>query len=147
MKDKKRYQLENDQHLRENPFSVPKGYFENLSSRIMEGVKEDGHKPEPKRLQWYTLRSQIALAASIIGFAILSYALISNILSRRSIGSEFVDITLLEEMNIIPEDAYLIDLFTMEEEANAEEEDLWESEAIEYLANNDIEIDLLLGEF
>jgi hypothetical protein len=91
--------------------------------------------------RWHAWRSQLALAASIAGFALISYTAIKLILPKQSMPNEYIDLSLLEEMDAIPEDSYLIDLYTLEEESSSDEE--WINEAEAYLANSDIEFDLI----
>ena len=64
---------------RKNPFKVPEGYFENLTERTMASVKENKElslktgKESPRRMH---LASFLALAAAIIGFAIITTGII-----------------------------------------------------------------------
>lgn len=47
---------------RKRPFSVPEGYFENLTQRVMERV---GEKPAPTVTLWQRVRRPLAVAASV----------------------------------------------------------------------------------
>jgi hypothetical protein len=143
MQDKKTDIIKDRRHLSNNPFSVPDGYFENLSSRIMHKIASEADHPTRISLHWYAFRSQIALAASIIGFALLSYFVVKMIIPQQSLEAEYFDIALLEKMNVIPDDAYIMDLLTAGD-IGLSGQDIWMNEAVEYLSGSDIEIDLLL---
>jgi len=146
MKHQKTGILSGDKKLKENPFSVPEGYFENLSPRIMSRIESEKNNPAHRRSHWFTLRSQIALAASIIGFALISYVAIKMILPGETNNTGYLDVALLDEMNVIPEDAYIIDLMPIED-GELSEEDIWINEAVDYLASSDIEMDLFIEQY
>ncbi|HDR67700.1 MAG TPA: hypothetical protein ENN61_01485 [Bacteroidaceae bacterium] len=143
MQNKKTDIIKNRRHLSNNPFSVPDGYFKNLPSRIMSKIDSEKDNLSLIRTHWYAFRSQIALAASIIGFALLSYFVVKMIIPQQSLETEYVDIALLEKMNVIPDDAYILDLLTVND-IGLSGQDIWMNEAVEYLSDSDIEIDLLL---
>jgi hypothetical protein len=84
------------------------------------------------------------MAASILGMAIISFALLKVFILQQPHQEEYVDLTFIEEANILPEDAYLAEVYAMEDDNY--DETTWEAEAMNYLANNDIEIDLI-GEY
>ena len=143
MKSKKADILKNEERLKENPFLVPDGYFTGFSSRIQSRIATGKATPVKARNLRYSFRSQIALAASVIGFAILSFATVKLILSKPTQNAEYIDIALLEEMDVIFDETMLIDVYPLED-TEYNEEDAWVNEAVEYLASNDIEIDLFL---
>ena len=142
MKDKKIEILNKEDRLGENPFSVPEGYFGTLSSRIQNRIESEKKDPKRVRSLRYSFRSQIALAASLIGFAILSYAAVKLILSQPTAQADYIDFALLEDMSIDFDESLLMDAYYLDN-SDYTEEDLWAVEAVEYLASNDLEIDLL----
>lgn len=71
---------ENINFNKENPFRTPEGYFENFSEKIMQKIGEP-EVTEKRISTWHLFKTQFAMAAGIIGFALLayySYNLISN---------------------------------------------------------------------
>lgn len=58
---------------RENPFSVPDGYFDSFSSRLMSRIDELDRPPVKRDLGMRYLRPMIGLAASFALIALLMY--------------------------------------------------------------------------
>ena len=55
---------------KQNPFSVPKGYFENLTNQILTNLPEKEIEKKPKRLiLWKKVSPWFYLAAMITGIA------------------------------------------------------------------------------
>ena len=146
MKDKKIKILNKENRLGENPFSVPEGYFGTLSSRIQSRVESEKKNTKGIRNLRFSLRSQIALAASLIGFAIISYAAVKLILSQPVSQADYIDFALLEDMSIDFDESLLLDAYQLED-SEYTEEDMWAEEAVEYLASNELEIDLLYEQY
>jgi hypothetical protein len=146
MKSEKNDIWHNNPDLKKNPFRVPEEYFQHFPSRIMDRIKEEEVKNRIiKRDRRIRFRNQLAIAATLLGAALGSFSLVKNLLVKSPVQEDFVDLELLEETNTIPEDAYLVDVYTMGSESTSEE--LWEDEAINYLASNDIEIELLMEQY
>ena len=127
--------------LKNNPFGVPEGYFEGFADRLQQRIREEESSSVPVRkigpgTRW------MAIAA-----AILAAALITNSIIRftSSPGSEglYPDIALLEQMQVFDDDLYLYELLGDEEAVKLDEEEAFASQAIEYLAINDVEMDLI----
>jgi hypothetical protein len=62
-----------------NPFKVPDGYFETLTERTMSAIseirkEEEAHENKPVRK--ISLRPYFALAAAILGFAVIATVMI-----------------------------------------------------------------------
>ncbi|MFW5752212.1 MAG: hypothetical protein ACOCW8_02620 [bacterium] len=58
-----------------NPFSVPRGYFDSFYDRLQDKVYRE---PGKQRKYFRIARSHFALAAAILGFAILSIVIIRS---------------------------------------------------------------------
>ncbi len=61
---------------KDNPYTVPPGYFEEMPGRIRSLVTEGGDqipKLSPAERVWQVIKPQIALVAAIAGFAFLGY--------------------------------------------------------------------------
>ena len=66
MKNEEKYM--NEELLRENPFRVPEGYFDNLTDRVMSQLPERRQKSRLLPLRpWYYAAASIAFVA-IMGF-------------------------------------------------------------------------------
>ena len=53
----------------QNPFTVPEGYFENLTDRIMDSLPEKESKKEPVKFNLRKIAPWISAAAMICGIA------------------------------------------------------------------------------
>lgn len=76
MKDQPKIPARLSEIRKDNPFSTPDNYFEELPGRIRSRitVREEGSKPlSPFEKTWQLLRPQLALVAIIAGFAFLGY--------------------------------------------------------------------------
>jgi len=64
---------ENSDHLnKKNPFRVPENYFDTFSDRLFEKIELQNVIKE-KTSTRFVFKSQFAMAASIIGLALLAY--------------------------------------------------------------------------
>ena len=52
---------------KQNPFKVPEGYFENLTSTVMERLEEPVKQEAPVISMWMRVRPYVYLAAMFIG--------------------------------------------------------------------------------
>lgn len=77
-----------DEIKKENPFRVPDGYFESLTERTMSAVKDipvTENSPAEKQFGKVRVMPFLALAAAIIGFAILAAGMV-RLVTRDSGG-------------------------------------------------------------
>lgn len=150
-----------DETAKKNPFSVPGDYFESLADRTMAAIREEeagrqegGQQPEPpvsqpgnagnaKPGRVVNLRPFLALAAAILGFAILAAAMVRLVSSDRPGRANEAGTSLYAELA-----AEEIDVYMLENELNMTEtvspeltEEAVASEAIiEYLMTEDIDL-------
>ncbi len=128
--------------LKKHPFRVPEGYFESFSERVQERIREEKEREQPVRRIGTFTRFRVAMAAAVVGLALISYSVIRITGSRGGTNGSFPDVALLEQLHMIDDDSYLIDLMESEtEELDAEE--AFATQAIEYLAIKDVEMDLI----
>ncbi|MDR2968735.1 MAG: hypothetical protein LBV32_03910 [Tannerellaceae bacterium] len=68
----------NPEQNRENPFRVPEGYFENLTSQIMSGIPEQPAGKEPAKVISMAdrVRPWLYLAAVFVGLLLFFKALV-----------------------------------------------------------------------
>ena len=127
-----------DQLNKDLPFKVPEGYFDSLPDIISSRIESEPSEPKIKRRTLWG--SQLALAATLIGFVFIAYSIVSLLNSGTTenlVASDtaFVESEFLDEANIV--DALTTtDTLT---EKNIESEDI-----INYLVDNDINEDLIV---
>lgn len=146
----KKYKL--PEQAKENPFSVPEGYFnsfaDRLQERVREGEQESGRvgERESERVgdSKFRIMPHLALAAAISGFALISFTVIKLILGPGSIEGSY-DIAFLDEAGILNESAFQETIAESEEYGDNTYTD-WEVDAMEYLASNEVYLEALLSE-
>ena len=142
------------EELKKQPFGVPEGYFESFPDRLMKRIREeekgsDGklqeavRRPErPVRTLNRPVRFRIALAAAIVAIALITWPVIRWAIPGNGDSNGYPELALLEEAGIYYNDYELAELLATEEEA-MDEDEAYVAQAIEYLAMNDVEMDLL----
>ena len=123
-----------------NPFKVPENYFEEVNRKILS--ETSGYNHEVKKAGFYhRFRTQLAVAASVGGFILLSYAAI-KILTVEKRTIQVSEVIFGENTESYIND---IDLITLEEDVSSL--DLYEegptasnNEIIDYLLLENIEI-------
>lgn len=128
--------------LKKHPFGVPEGYFESFSDRLQERIRQEEESKVPLRRIGTSTRIKVAMAAAILGVALISYSIIRSTALNNDAPGSFLDIALLEQMDVIDDNSYLIGLMESEAE-ELDEEEAYASQAIDYLAINDVEMDLI----
>jgi hypothetical protein len=125
---------------KKNPFKVPENYFEEVNRKILSAAVEVSPQRN-KVLFIHRFRTQLAVAASITGLVLLSYAGLKIITHDRA-NSKVSEVFSLEEKESMIND---IDILTLEEnlsssELPAETSELTNKEIIDYLLLENIEI-------
>jgi len=126
--------------LKKHPFGVPEGYFEGFAERLQQRIKEDEVSRVPVRRIGTTTR-WLAMAAAVLVAALITTSIIRLSNSNGGEGL-YPDLALLEQMQVLEDDRYLYELLE-EETAEMDEDEAFASQAIEYLAINDVEMDLI----
>jgi hypothetical protein len=129
---------------KENPFKVPDGYFENLTERMMISVKESREttgKTAEMPSRRFRLTSFIALAAAIIGFAVIT-AGVMKIISGNNKGMGIKDSgELFTEALNEDIDTYMIENELIQSTAEFKEEpQVPAGVIIEYLLLEDVDL-------
>ena len=127
--------------LKNHPFGVPEGYFESFAERLQQRIKEEESSSVPVRRIGTSTR-WMAMAAAVLAAALITTSIIRFTSSPGSEGL-YPDIALLEQMQVLDDDRYLYELLGEEEAVQLDEEEAFASQAIEYLAINDVEMDLI----
>jgi hypothetical protein len=127
--------------LKKQPFSVPDGYFESFSDRLQARIREEQQKATPvHRIRTFT-RARAAMAAAILSVALISYSILRFAVFNQG-PSDQADVALIDEFNLMEDDFYLVE--TMESTDEMNDEEAFASQAMDYLAINDVEMILLL---
>ena len=140
-KDNKKTDLQQER-LKERPFGVPEGYFESFADRLQERIREEDSSKVPVRRIGSGSRFRVAMAAAVVGLALISYSIVKITTTSNGSGNNFPEMAFFEEMQIFDDDRYLYELIE-EVEEEMDEEEAFASQAIEYLAINDAELVLL----
>ncbi len=102
-----------DPSLKENPFKVPEGYFDDMAERLMQEREGLVREEKPvrrmngsRRFKDLVRHRRIALAAALAGLALLSYPLI-RVLGPSSEIHSLEELALLEESGLYYNDYML----------------------------------------
>lgn len=128
--------------LKKQPFGVPEGYFERFSERLQDRIREEESHRVPVRRLNTGPRFRLALAAAVVGLALITYSVIKVSNTENGANGSLPDMAVLEQLQIFDDDRYLYELMG-EEEEEMDEEEAFATQAIEYLALNDAEMVLL----
>jgi hypothetical protein len=137
--DRKKPDLQQEA-LKKQAFGVPEGYFESFAERLQERIKEDEASRVPVRKIGTTTR-WLAMAAAVLAAALITTSIIRFSSSTSGEGL-YPDMALLEQMQVLDDDRFLYELF-QEDDIEMNEEEAFAAQAIEYLAMNDVEMDLI----
>lgn len=129
------------------PFRVPENYFAEVNRRIISATSGNG--TAAKKLSLYRrLKPYLTIAAFVSGFILISYSTLKYF-SSKDLDDRIPRITLQEFS-----DSYLndIDLRTLEESGaalllSAEEQDISNSDIIDYLLNENVSINDIYEQF
>jgi len=141
-KDRKITDL-HQENLKERPFGVPEGYFESFADRLQERIREEEISRVPVRRMFTGTKFRIAIAAAVVGLAIITYSMIRISSAGSGASSSFPEMAILEELQMFDDDRYLYEFIEETGEA-MDEDEAFAVQAIEYLAMNDADIILLL---
>lgn len=127
--------------LKKYPFGMPEGYFDSFSERLHKRIKEEESSGVPVR-RIGTVTRWMAMAAAVLAAALITTSIVRFTISKREASGFHPDLAILEELKVFDDDRYLYDLLK-EEEPEMNEEEAFVTQAIEYLATNDVEMDLI----
>jgi len=139
--DRKQSYLQQDS-LKSNPFGLPEGYFDSFPERLQQRIREEESSRVPVRRIGTTTR-WLAAAAAVLATALITTSIIRLTNSDRGTDSRYPDMAILEQLQVFDDDRYLYDLIEDNDAVNLNEDDAFASQAIEYLAVNDVEMDLI----
>jgi hypothetical protein len=124
-----------------NPFSVPEGYFETFQDRLADRIRlEEAEQVPVKRL--VSRRILLAVAAAVAALALITIPLTRMQTPETWSDESFVEIALLEGAGFFTSD-YELAAYLAESESSMDDEDAYLNQAIEYLASADVGMDLI----
>lgn len=129
----------NNEEMKKHPFTVPEGYFDTFSGRLKERIETEKHQyARSHRL----VRLRVALAAAVVVLALVTWPVIRLVDPGSGNGSGYAELALLEEAGYYLSDYELAEYLDGEDEV-LDEDEAYVAQAIEYLAMNDVEMDLI----
>ena len=140
-KERKKPDLQHES-LQQHPFRVPEGYFDSFPDRLKDRISKLEEDRVPVRKLGKSARFRVAMAAAIVGLALVSYPVIRMTTTVGGDTSGYPDLALLEEAGIFYND-YELAGYLEEEVSPVDEEEAYLIQAVEYLAMHDVEMDLL----
>lgn len=123
-----------------NPFIVPEGYFDSLSERVMDKIRnEEVETKLPSRI--ISMRPYLTLAASISGLALIIYVILQSVTGSVIAENNDYDMVTLHEAGITADESVIAESFRNAEEDSYSE---WDKETMNYLASNEVDLIHLL---
>ncbi len=122
-----------------NPFKVPEDYFDSLPGRLEERIASMEAEQVPVR-RLHKVRVGIAIAATLGALALVTFPLVRMLSPASAQEDGFVEIALLEGAGLFASD---YELAAYLEDTSMDDDDAFLSQAIEYLASADVEMDLI----
>jgi hypothetical protein len=138
--DRKKPYLQQEK-LKKQPFGVPEGYFESFSERLQQRIKEEESSKVPVR-KIGTPTRWLAMAAAILAAAMITTTIVRLVSTNSGTLENYSDLAVLEQMQVFDDDIYLFELVEDETE-DLDENEAFATQAIEFLAVNDVEMDLI----
>ncbi len=139
---KKRIRLEDIPN--ESPFRAPEGYFEDFTERLNRRIEEEAGERQETVRPWIRIRAQLALAASIIVFAVFSTFAVRFLIHGRE-AAKPINFAGVVEANIEGYDIDQISGLYTESMAGdtTTERSAYTDAAINYLLDEDVDLSLL----
>lgn len=119
-------------HLRENPYTVPQGYFNSLQDAVSEKISSEKKQPGT----WSVVKPQLALVSSFVVIFLMGYVAVRLFTPN---------LTVTPDKNISAESEYFegnfmetsfIDFYDSAKDSLLKEEQVDPNEIVEYLNTN-----------
>lgn len=135
---------------KQNPFSTPDGYFDELSSKVINRVAEEKQVRQPV---WrFIFQPKIAIAASVVAIGLTvatKFVFFNNVDVKEAVTTEelFADLS-DEDLEGLTDELFMEDVLTeVVHEERVPFENIEDEEAIiDYLMENNIDIQTLSNE-
>jgi len=104
----------NDEIKKGNPFKVPEGYFDTLTERTMSAIRssrdeEDAVTETERPVRRISLKPYLALAAAILGFAVISTVMVRVVMADRAAAENETGNALYADLAAEELDTYMIE--------------------------------------
>ncbi len=128
----------NNPHLKENPFTVPEGYFLNLRENISEMISSE-RVEESKIGFWRLVKPQLALVSTFAAIFLIAYGALT-LFSPEIIKSKMSSVSANGEASLF-ESGFLktsfIDFIDFEEDAlNSSSDTIDSDDLVKYISEN-----------
>jgi len=138
----------NDEIKKGNPFKVPEGYFDTLTERTMSAIRnsrteEDAVTETERPVRRISLKPYLALAAAILGFAVLSTVMVRIMKGDRAAAEYETGNGLYADLAAEELDTYMIEYELSQTEPvdiTGNGQDVSSDVIIDYLMTEDIYI-------
>ena len=138
----------NDEIKKGNPFKVPEGYFDTLTERTMSAIsksreEEDAVTETERPVRRITLKPYLALAAAILGFAVISTVMVRVLTGDRAAAESETVSSLYADLAAEELDTYMIEYElsqTDQVEITGDGQAVSSDVIIDYLMTEDIDL-------
>lgn len=124
-----------------NPFKTPENYFESFPERIKERIRSEEAEKLQKRGP-IRLRPGLSIAASLAFLALITFPLVRILSPDNESMENMMELAMLDDAGLFASD-YELAAYLEDFPSEIDDEDAYISQAIEYLASSDLEIDLI----
>lgn len=139
----------NDEIRKDNPFKVPEGYFDTLTERTMSAIRNsgDGEGAVPvteKPARRISLKPLFALAAAILGFALITTVVVRVVTDDRAAAEYAAGDDLYAELAAEELDTWMIEnelSLTEMVDISGAEKTISSDIIIDYLMTEEIDLD------
>jgi hypothetical protein len=134
---------------KENPFGIPEGYFQGFSDRLKAKIDAGNDRNKKTIPLFRSYKTYLSLAAGLMLFAAISYTMLHLVLNQHSpvINSTEQYAAYIENDIESYDAAMLIQAYSSMTENNyTEEQDLTTEKMIQFLIDENIELDLIINE-
>lgn len=150
MKNDNKSSIKLDDISKENPYEVPGLYFDNFPLKLKKRIDEGNEKITVYNL-FSLIKPQLALAFSIIGFALISFITVKIVLK----SNQQTTYTIAEIHETIYSDSFIMDeellILAVQDEDYIEisketDDKSYEEEIVDYLLEEDVDLELIIEE-
>ncbi len=104
----------NEEIKKGNPFKVPEGYFDTLTERTMSAIRKSGDEEDAvteteRPVRRISLKPYLALAAAILGFAVISTVMVRVMTGDRAGAENETGSSLYADLAAEELDTYMIE--------------------------------------
>jgi hypothetical protein len=132
--------MKKETQLKDHPFKVPGDYFESFPGRLKERMARKDAPVRPLRRFSQSAGFRLAVAAVFVGLALLSIPVLRNAGSGSSSLDVQTELALLESAGFYHNELEILAL--LEGEEAMDDDEAYLSQAMEYLAMSDVEMEL-----